>query len=99
MATFEHRRFILVVIWQVAPAMLARSRNVGSLTFDALSFPIKKGSASVSVDLSLNSLIPAALAQTVTTVTASTKGGDKIFCMEVFTAPVSSTNTSSVVVV
>jgi hypothetical protein len=39
------------------------------------------------VDLSLNRLIPAALAQTVTTVKASTKGGDKIFCMEVFTAP------------
>merc|ERR1712072_358360 len=53
------------------------------------SFPVKKGSSSVSVDLSLNRLIPAALAQTVTTVKASTKGGDKIFCMEVFTAPAS----------
>jgi hypothetical protein len=60
---------------------------LGSLTFDALAFPIEKGSSSVSVDLSLNRLIPAALAQTVTTVKASTKGGDKIFCMEVFTAP------------
>merc|ERR1711988_614060 len=62
---------------------------LGSLTFDPLSFPVKKGFSSVSVDLSLNRLIPAALAQTVTTVKASTKGGDKIFCMEVFTAPAS----------
>merc|ERR1711904_288273 len=41
---------------------------LGSLTFDPLSFPVKKGASSVSVDLSLNPLIPAALAQTVTTV-------------------------------
>jgi len=61
--------------------------TLGSLTFDALAFPIKKGSSSVSVDLSLNRLIPAALAQTVTTVKASTKDGNNIFCMEVFTAP------------
>merc|ERR1711881_774094 len=46
---------------------------LGSLTFDPLSFPVKKGSTSVSVDLSLSSLIPAALAQTETKVTASTK--------------------------
>jgi hypothetical protein len=72
---------------------------LGSLTFDPLTFPVKKGSSSVSVDLSLNPLIPAALAQTVTTVTASTKEGDKIFCMKVFTAPSSSTNSTSVVVV
>merc|ERR1711975_197930 len=60
---------------------------LGSLTFDPLSFPVKKGSSSVSVDLSLNRLIPAALAQTVTTVKASTRGGDKIFCMQVTTTP------------
>jgi len=72
---------------------------LGSLTFDPLTFPVKKGSSSVSVDLSLNPLIPAALAQTVTTVTASTKEGDKIFCMKVFTAPASSSNSTSVVVV
>merc|ERR1712159_206694 len=63
---------------------------LGSLTFEPLSFPVKKGSSSVSVDLSLNPLIPAALAQTVTTVKASTKGGENIFCMEVFTEPASS---------
>merc|ERR1711988_2050305 len=64
--------------------------TLGSLTFEPLSFPVKKGSSSVSVDLSLNPLIPAALAQTVTAVKASTKGGEKIFCMEVFTEPASS---------
>lgn len=65
---------------------------LGSITFDGLSFPVKKGSASVSVDLSLSSLVPAGLAQTATKVTAATKGGDKVFCMQVFTAPANHTN-------
>lgn len=59
---------------------------LGSLKFDGIAFPVKKGPSSVSVDLSLNPLIPAALAQTSTKVMASTKGGQKIFCLEVFTA-------------
>merc|ERR1712132_21756 len=40
--------------------------GVGSLTFDAMSFPIKKGSTSVSVDLSLSAMLPGALAHTET---------------------------------
>jgi len=71
---------------------------LGSLTFDALSFPVKKGDASVSVDLSLNPLIPASLAQTTTKVTASTKSGDQIFCLEVFTAPSSMNSTGAIIV-
>merc|ERR1711981_1340027 len=71
---------------------------LGSLTFDALSFPVKKGDATVSVDMSLNPLIPAALAQTTTKVTASTKRGDKIFCMEIFTNPASMNSTAAVIV-
>merc|ERR1712084_37466 len=38
--------------------------GVGSLTFNAMSFPIKKGSTSVSVDLALSSMLPGALAHT-----------------------------------
>jgi len=72
---------------------------LGSLTFEPLTFPIKKGPSSISVDLSLSPLIPVSLAQTVTTVTAATKEGDKLFCMKVFTAPASSSNSTSVVVV
>jgi len=70
---------------------------LGSLTFNALSFPVKKGDAAVSVDMSLNRLIPATLARTTTKVTASTKSGDKIFCMEIFTAPASMNSTAIIV--
>merc|ERR1719326_966085 len=61
--------------------------GVGSLTFNAMSFPIKKGSTSVSVDLSLSALLPGALAHTETKVTATASGGDKLFCMDIKSAP------------
>lgn len=64
---------------------------LGSMTFNGLSFPVKKGTTSVSVDLSLNSHIPAALAQTETKVVATKKNGDQVFCIEVFTAPATHT--------
>jgi len=60
---------------------------LGKLTYDGLTFPVKKGSSSISVDLALNSLVPAGLAQTSTKLSATTKAGDKIFCIDVFTAP------------
>jgi hypothetical protein len=62
---------------------------LGSLTFDGLQFPVKKGQASISMDLALSGLIPASLASTETTVSASTKSGDKLFCIKVFSAPAS----------
>jgi len=65
---------------------------LGSITFDGLSFPVTKGASSVSVDLSLSKNIPVGLAHTQTKVTAATKSGDKVFCMEVFTAPANQTN-------
>merc|ERR1712110_282447 len=61
--------------------------GVGSLTFNAMAFPIKKGSTSVSVDLSLSALLPGALAHTETKVTATATGGDKLFCMDIKSAP------------
>merc|ERR1712076_42189 len=61
--------------------------GVGSLTFNAMSFPIKKGSTSVSVDLSLSPALPGALAHTDTKVTATAAGGDSLFCVEIKTAP------------
>jgi hypothetical protein len=73
---------------------------LGNLRFNGLQFPVKKGSSSVSVDMSLRSIVPAALAKTKTKVTATTKSGEKIFCMEVFTAPVSvESNNAAVIVV
>merc|ERR1712226_1780333 len=49
--------------------------GVGSLTFNAMSFPIKKGSTSVSVDLALSSMLPGALAHTET---KSAPGADEL---------------------
>merc|ERR1719453_2270803 len=61
--------------------------GVGSLTFNAMSFPIKKGSTTVSVDLSLSAMLPGALAHTETKVTATATCGDKLFCMDIKSAP------------
>jgi len=61
--------------------------GVGSLTFNAMNFPIKKGSTSVSVDLSLSPALPGALAHTDTKVTATATNGDSLFCVEIKTAP------------
>merc|ERR1712072_1500271 len=61
--------------------------GTGSLTFNAMSFPIKKGSTAVSVDLSLSAMLPGALAHTETTVKATAAGGDKLFCMDIKSAP------------
>merc|ERR1711959_225729 len=61
--------------------------GVGSLTFNAMSFPIKKGSTSVSVDLALSAMLPGALAHTETKVTATAAGGDQLFCMDIKSAP------------
>merc|ERR1712139_80245 len=69
--------------------------GTGSLTFDAMSFPIKKGSTSVSVDLSLSAMLPGALAHTETKVTATATDGDQLFCMDIKSVPAA----SSVVVI
>merc|ERR1712226_1801102 len=61
--------------------------GVGSLTFNAMSFPIKKGSTSVSVDLALSAVLPGALAHTETKITATATGGDQLFCMDIKSAP------------
>merc|ERR1711959_247724 len=61
--------------------------GVGSLTFNAMSFPIRKGSTSVSVDLALSAMLPGALAHTETKVTATATGGDQLFCMDIKSAP------------
>lgn len=61
--------------------------GTGSLTFEAMTFPIKKGSTSVSVDLSLSALLPGALATTDTRVTMTGTDGSKLFCMDIKSAP------------
>jgi hypothetical protein len=60
--------------------------NVGSLTYDAIPFPIKKGPTTVKVDIQLSSALPAALASTTTIATAASKSGDKLFCMKIMSS-------------
>jgi len=63
--------------------------GVGQLTFDAMSFPIKKGQSEVKVDIKLSEHLPASLAKTTTVCQASTKSGDKLFCIKITSAPAS----------
>merc|ERR1711981_886941 len=73
--------------------------NVGSLTFDALHFPIAAGKVPVSVDLSLSSLLPATLATTKTVAKATAKSGASLFCMEIDSAPAVDVHPTKVTVV
>merc|ERR1711970_1183557 len=73
--------------------------NVGSLTFDALNFPIAAGKVPVSVDLSLSSLLPATLATTKTVAKATAQNGAPLFCMEIDSAPEMEVHPTQVTVV
>ena len=61
--------------------------GTGSLTFDAMTFPLKAGSTDVNVDISLSSAVPASLQTTTTRCTAAASNGDKLFCIEIKSAP------------
>merc|ERR1719463_156871 len=64
--------------------------GTGSLTFEAMQFPIAAGSVPVNVDISLSSALPAALAKTKTITKATAKNGDELFCMEIDSAKAAS---------
>jgi hypothetical protein len=57
--------------------------GTGSLTFEAMKFPIASGTVPVNVDISLSSHLPAALAKTKTITKATAKNGDELFCIEI----------------
>merc|ERR1719217_5684 len=61
--------------------------GTGTLTFDAMTFPLKAGSTDVNVDISLSSAVPASLQTTTTRCTAAAANGDKLFCIEIKSAP------------
>merc|ERR1712046_478890 len=61
--------------------------GAGKLTFNAMSFPIKKGQVQVKVDLTLASSVPSSLLKTKTKATAIGANGDKLFCLEIDSAP------------
>lgn len=64
--------------------------GTGSLTFEAMKFPIAVGSVPVNVDISLSAALPAALAKTKTITKATAKNGDDLFCMEIDSAKAAS---------
>merc|ERR1719214_201610 len=61
--------------------------GTGSLTFDAMKFPLAAGSIPVNVEISLSSSVPASLQTTTTQCTASSSSGDKLFCIDIKSAP------------
>merc|ERR1712032_403870 len=61
--------------------------GVGSLTFDAMTFPLAVGNVPVKVDINLSASIPASLQTTTTTCKATAKSGDALFCIEIKSAP------------
>merc|ERR1719230_934887 len=61
--------------------------NTGSLTFDAMTFPLKAGSTDVNVDISLSASVPAQLQTTSTKMTSTASNGDALFCIEINSAP------------
>merc|ERR1719197_2428699 len=61
--------------------------GTGSLTFDAMSFPLSVGDVPVKVDINLSASVPASLQTTTTTCKATAKSGDDLFCIEIKSAP------------
>merc|ERR1719359_1627513 len=64
--------------------------GTGSLTFEAMKFPIAVGKVPVNVDIDLSSSLPTALAKTKTITKATAKNGDELFCIEIDSASASS---------
>ena len=58
-----------------------------ALTFDAMTFPLKAGSTDVNVDIALSAAVPASLQTTTTRCTAAASNSDKLFCIEIKSAP------------
>merc|ERR1712226_931520 len=61
--------------------------GVGSLTFDAMKFPLAAGSVPVNVDINLAASLPSSLATTKTTCKATASDGDDLFCIEIDSKP------------
>jgi len=60
--------------------------GTGSLTYEAMTFPLKKGTTNVKVSITLSPNIPAALFDTTTIATATGANGDKLFCLQIKTS-------------
>jgi hypothetical protein len=63
--------------------------GTGSITFDAMTFPISPGTVPVNVELDVSSHLPAQLERTTTTASATDQNGQQLFCIEIKTVPAS----------
>merc|ERR1719333_567928 len=61
--------------------------GTGSLTFDAMKFPLAAGNVPVNVDINLAASLPSSLATTKTTCKATGSNGDDLFCIEIDSKP------------
>merc|ERR1711920_459130 len=61
--------------------------GTGSLTFDAMKFPLAAGNVPVNVDIELSTTLPSSLTVTKTTCKATSSSGDDLFCIEINSAP------------
>jgi len=61
--------------------------GVGSLTFEAMKFPLSAGNVPVRVGISLSSSLPSSLATTKTTCKATSTTGDNLFCIQIDSSP------------
>lgn len=59
--------------------------NLGSIAFEGIQTPVSAGQTDVSVTVSMSKLVPQGIAITTTHVTATSAGGDKLFCLDVNT--------------
>merc|ERR1719382_1879320 len=61
--------------------------GTGTLTFDAMKFPLSAGDVPVNVDINLSAAVPVSLQKTKTTCKSTASNGDKLFCIEIKSAP------------
>lgn len=61
--------------------------NLGYMEFKGIPSPVPAGDTAISVDMKLSNLIPSAIVDSTTHVTAKTKSGENVFCLNVLTTP------------
>jgi len=61
--------------------------NLGYMEFKGIPSPVSAGDTAISVDMKLSNLIPSAVVDSTTHVTAKTQSGENVFCLNVLTTP------------
>jgi hypothetical protein len=61
--------------------------DLGFMEFQGIPTPILAGDTAINVDMKLSNLIPSAIVDSTTHVTAKTASGENVFCVNVITTP------------